>query len=227
MTATTLDGHMGTALTVDICTSCQAIWFDTYESLQLAPASTLKLFSLIGEHAHTPKLPSGRNISCPRCQARLLLTHDRQRDTPFHYWRCDARHGRLITFFNFLREKHFVKPLSPAEIAELRQNIQTVNCSNCGGPIDLVKQSVCPHCGSPVSMLDMKQAEKLVAQLKDAAAPREIDPALPLNLMRARREAEAAFAAMDKNRDWWHEASSNGLVEASVTMIARWLNQRA
>ena len=49
MTAITLDGHGGTSIVIDACTACQAFWFDKRESLQLAPASTLKLFSLVGE----------------------------------------------------------------------------------------------------------------------------------------------------------------------------------
>ena len=45
-------------------------------------------------------------------------------------------------------------------------------------------------------MLDMKQAEKLVAQLQKAEgrAHQPIDPALPIELLRARRETERAFA---------------------------------
>jgi len=133
MTATTLDGHGGTSIVIDTCTTCQAFWFDKHESLQLAPVSTLKLFSLIGEQkgARSASLPSV--MRCPRCSSRLLATNDLQRNTPFHYWRCDAGHGRFITFVDFLREKDFIKPLSPAQLQELRNHVQSVNCSNCGG----------------------------------------------------------------------------------------------
>lgn len=223
MASLTLDGHSGEVITIDLCTVCRAFWFDAYESLQLSPASTLKLFSRIGESPAGPKTPIGPVLKCPRCHAHLQTTHDRQRETPFEYWRCDHGHGRFITFFNFLREKSFIKPLSAAEIAAMRQNVQTVNCSNCGGPIDLTRETVCPHCGSPLSMLDMKQAERLVAQLQAAAAPRPIDPALPLNLARARRQVEEAFATMDGHSTWWRDASSSGLVEAGIAALARWL----
>ena len=62
-----------------------------------------------------------------------------QRSTRFEYFRCPHDHGRLTTFFDFLKEKDFVRPLTPPQIAELRKNIQVVNCSNCGAPIDLAK----------------------------------------------------------------------------------------
>jgi hypothetical protein len=225
MTTLTLDGHAGTQITIDLCSPCQTLWFDTHESLQLAPASTLTLFGLIGDQAKNAKRPIAQVLRCPRCGSRLLPTHDRQRDTPFEYWRCDCGHGRFITFFNFLREKSFVRTLSAVERDELSRNIQIVNCSNCGAPIDLVHASACAHCGSPVSMLDMKHAELLVAQLQHASAPKPIDPALPLNLLRARREVDAAFATLEKSPAWWSDAASTGLVEASVSAIARWLKR--
>ena len=223
MTALTLENHTGGGLAIDLCEVCQAFWFDAYESLQLAPASTLKLFSRIGELSKGAKPTINPVLRCPRCQSHLLPTHDRQRDTPFQYWRCDHGHGRFITSFNFLREKNFIKPLSASELEELRRNVQTVNCSNCGAPIDVARASACPHCGSPLSMIDMKQAQAVVDQLREAAAPKPIDPALPLNLVKARREVEAVFASFDKNDNWWRDASSSGLVEAGIAAIGRWL----
>ena len=126
-----------------------------------------------------------------------------QRNTRFEYFRCPNDHGRLTTFFDFLKEKDFVRPLTPQQIAELRKNIQIVNCSNCGAPVDLAKGSDCAHCGSPLSMLDMHQAERLVAQLRDAdRTDKPIDPALPLALARARRETEAAFEGLPGHEPW-------------------------
>jgi hypothetical protein len=224
MTAMTLDGHSGASITIDLCEVCQAFWFDAYESLQLSPGATLKLFTRIGELSQGTKQTISPVLHCPRCQSHLLTTHDRQRDTPFEYWRCDYGHGRFITAFNFLREKNFIKPLTPSQLDDLRRNVQIVNCSNCGGPVDVTQGSVCPHCGSPLSMVDMKQAQTLVAQLRDAATPKPIDPALPLDIAKARREVEAAFATFDhQNVNWWRDASSTGLVEAGFAALSKWL----
>jgi hypothetical protein len=165
-----LDARIGTTLTIDLCRGCRAIWFDRYEDLQLSPAATLKVFGMISESSSAAATPLPVVLRCPRCQGRLLHTHDIQRNTPFQYWRCDAGHGRLMTFVDFLRAKDFVKPLTPQQLDELRQNVQTINCSNCGGTIDLAKDTVCRHCGSAVSMLDLQQMTRTIGQLQAAAA---------------------------------------------------------
>jgi hypothetical protein len=228
MTAMTLEAALGAKVGIDLCASCQAFWFDQHENLQLLPGSTLKLFRLIGDQAASKRAPLSIVLKCPRCGSRLLPTHDLQRNTPFQYWRCDHKHGRLITFFNFLREKNFIRPLSPSQLDELRQNIQMVNCSNCGAPIDLATSSSCTHCGSPVSMLDMKQAERMIAQLQQADRhDRPVDPALALQLERARREVEASLSSWHSDTEWWRHATSTGLVEAGLAAAARWLKKSA
>jgi len=173
MNTLALGARLGTSLTIDLCPACRAIWFDRYEDLQLSPAATLKLFEMISEQSAAAANPWPGSTSCPRCSARLLRTHDIQRNTKFQYWRCEAGHGRLMSFIDFLRAKDFVKALTPQQVAELRQNVQTINCSNCGGTLDLGKDTVCAHCGAAISMLDLKQMAKTIEQLKAAAAGRE------------------------------------------------------
>ena len=51
MTAQTLDGHLGTTVSIDLCFPCQVFWFDTKESLRLSPGAVLTLFRAIGERA--------------------------------------------------------------------------------------------------------------------------------------------------------------------------------
>lgn len=222
-----LDGHMGREIAIDICDPCQAIWFDTRENLQLTPGATLAMFRVIGEHVAKPAVQDGDIAKCPRCKAQLRRTQDMQRNTRFEYFRCPNHHGRLTTFFDFLKEKDFVKPLTPQQIAELRRNVQTINCSNCGAPIDLAKTSDCGHCGSALSMLDMRQAEALVRQLQNAEdrAGQGVDPALPLELARARREVESAFAGMPRDDIWIRDVVSTGLVGAGLSALARWLKR--
>jgi len=233
-----LDGHHGQPVVIDLCHACQAFWFDRYESLQLTPGATLSLFRSIGEdigrRGQAPAAagqvsgpaPSRADLAkCPRCHARLRRTHDMQHTTRFEYLRCPHDHGRFTSFFDFLREKNFIRPLTPEQTAELRRNIQIVNCSNCGGPIDLGRGTACSHCGSPVSMLDMQQAAALVAQLRhaDARERQGADPTLPLDMARARREVEQAFAGLEGDARWWREASDSGLVGAGLSALARWL----
>jgi hypothetical protein len=155
---------------------------------------------------------------------RLAPVHDLQRATRFDYLRCPVRHGRLISFFDFLREKNFITPLSPDQVDALKRNVQTINCSNCGAPIDLARTSTCTHCGSPLSMLDMQQAERLVADLRRAEHGRDhVDPTLPLRLERARRETAAAFASFEHSPSWYDEAASSTLLGAGLNALLRWL----
>jgi DNA-directed RNA polymerase subunit RPC12/RpoP len=139
-----LDSRLGRPIAVDACTICGMFWFDDLESPQLSPGSILKLFQLIGDGAASPRPARPTALRCPRCGGHLLVTHDAQRQTAFEYWRCDAGHGRLISFYNFLREKNFIRPLSPAQLRELRDNLQTVRCSSCGAPLERALEPVFP-----------------------------------------------------------------------------------
>lgn len=218
----TLDGLLGRPVVIDLCDACQSFWFDGRESLQLSPAATLSLFRIIGERAGRPQLGDRDAAKCPRCQGRLRRTHDMQRNTRFEYFKCPHAHGRLISFFEFLKEKDFIKPLSTQQVAELRRNVQFVHCSNCGAAIDLAKASACGHCGSALSMLDMSQAETVVQQLRNAdRSGQPIDPLLPLNLASARSQTEAAFAGLPDGRRWLDDVSTMGLVGAGLQLVMR------
>jgi Zn-finger nucleic acid-binding protein len=228
MASQTLDGHLGATVVIDLCLVCQVFWFDTQESLRLSPGAVLTLFRVIGERALETRFPVTNRPVCPRCQVRLFPTHDRQRNTPFQYLRCPKDHGRLISFVEFLREKDFIRPLSAQQIADLRESVAFVNCSNCGAPIDLAKSSACVHCGAPLSMLDLQQAGTLVAALREANHPdRPIDPALPLRLAQARREVEASFAAFERDSGWLGDVARGGLVGAGLSALGRWLKEHA
>lgn len=220
MTSHALPGHGGATVTIDSCPSCQAFWFDGHESLQLSPAAILTLFRLIGDGSAGPATQLGHLARCPLCRAQLIHTHDRQRNTPFEYLRCPHGHGRLTRFFDFLKEKDFVRPLSGAQVEELRQRLSTVNCSNCGAPVDLQSRSTCGHCGSALSMLDLSHAGDVITTLQQADAKRGLppDPLLPLRLAAARREVDAAFASH-------HDGSgpSTDLVASGLAAVARWL----
>jgi hypothetical protein len=211
MNSLALDAHLGTRVELDICAACQVIWFDRLENLRLTPGATLQLFRMIGEQPRSGAGPHGAPLPCPRCGIRLLLTNDRQRNTAFRYWRCGKGHGRLITYFDFLREKDFIRPLSPQQIEELRRNVQTVNCSNCGGPIDLVQASVCAHCGTPVSMLDLTQIGAMAGQLERAD-----------RVARA-PNVDAMFETIRRNPAWQEERAP-GLVDVTLALVSRWLN---
>jgi hypothetical protein len=221
----TLPAHLGRQVTIDVCQPCQSIWFDARESVSLTPGATLAVFRIIGERVGPPSRGNADLAKCPRCHARLRRTHDMQRTTRFEYLRCPNDHGRLTTFFDFLREKDFVRPLTPEQLDALRQHVQSVHCANCGAPVDLATGGGCSHCGAPLSMLDLEQAEKLVQQLQRAEdrTSGPVDPSLPLELARARREVDEAFAQMPHSDVWRNSVAADGLVGAGFAALARWL----
>src|SRR4030095_17062869 len=85
-----LDGRLSVPVSIDLCLTCQAFWFDGYESLKLTPASVLKLFRLIGEQPSAKPVALLDRPPCPRCQMRIVPTHDLQRNTRFEHMRCPA-----------------------------------------------------------------------------------------------------------------------------------------
>ncbi|HXN15118.1 MAG TPA: hypothetical protein VN878_01995, partial [Usitatibacter sp.] len=100
---------------LDLCFTCQAIWFDQYESAQLTPGAILELFRTIHAHRDGPPRPVADTARCVVCRARLKLTQDMERTNHFTYYRCPEGHGRFTTFFQFLREKNFVRSLTLPE----------------------------------------------------------------------------------------------------------------
>ena len=153
---------------LDLCWDCHAIWFDQYESAQLAPGAVVELFRLIHEHRGQPARALADAMSCPHCKARLALTQDIQRSNRLSYHRCAAGHGRFTSFFQFLREKQFVRSLTQPEIDKLKATVVQVRCSGCGAPIDLARDAACGFCRSPLSILDAGAVEKTLAALTDA-----------------------------------------------------------
>jgi hypothetical protein len=64
-------------------------------------------------------------------------------------------------------------------------------------------------------MFDLKQTQEVIAQLRRAAEPRPIDPALPLVLARVKAEMKS----VEPGADSWLDASSSGLVEAGLAVL--------
>jgi len=169
----------GGEVDLDLCFACQGIWFDAYESLQLAPTGVIELFKLIHEHRDDPRLPLASPLRCPRCNERMIHSQDRVKSGLFNYMRC-GQHGRFITFSQFMIEKGFVRQLNGAEIGELKARIGTVRCTGCGAPVDIRAESACGHCHAPISILDPRAVEQALAGYQQAAASSAAptDPAL-------------------------------------------------
>ena len=157
-------------LGVGSCAACNLLWFDQSGSIGLTPRAVLGLFQYIGTAAGAARTPLASTYRCPRCSDTLALTYDLQRSTRFTYWRCANDHGQLFTFNMFLREKNFIRSPTLAELNKLRQTVRQISCSQCGGPIDLSKDTACTHCGAPIALIDPDGVAKAVHDLTTGPA---------------------------------------------------------
>jgi hypothetical protein len=197
---------------LDLCFSCQGIWFDEYESLQLAPEGVISLFKLLHQHRDDQRLPLGARLLCPRCAEPMVTSQDRVKSGVFNYLRCLQQHGRFITFGQFMIEKGFVRQLLGREIKELAAQIGTVRCTGCGAPVDIRHDSACTHCRAPIAILDPAAVEQALARyeqsaLKAAAAP---DPNLVAETL--------LYAERDRSRQ--QRASGNLLTTDIADLLA-------
>jgi hypothetical protein len=166
MTDQAVEAYSGAGpLDVGSCAPCNLLWFDRSGSISLTPRAVLGLFQYIGTAAGAARTPLASRFRCPRCSDALALTYDLQRSTRFTYWRCANDHGQLFTFNQFLREKNFIRNPTLAELNKLRETVRQISCSQCGGPIDLTKDTACKHCGAPIALVDPDGVAKAVHDL--------------------------------------------------------------
>ncbi|WP_413464142.1 hypothetical protein [Dechloromonas denitrificans] len=182
---------------LDLCFSCQGIWFDDFESAQLTPGSIIELFRLIHQHRDDQRLPLRDSLHCPRCDERLLHSMDIVRSGHFNYHRCLQKHGRFTSFAQFMIEKGFVRQLTVAEVDQLKARIGSVRCTGCGAPVDIKRDYACTHCRSPIAILDPEAVEQALATYQQAEIKRTTrDPAMLADAIlgtekeRARRQRE-------------------------------------
>jgi uncharacterized protein YbaR (Trm112 family) len=216
---------------LDLCFTCKAIWFDQFESAQLAPGAIIELFGEINAHEGEPPRALGSLMRCPTCHDRLALTQDIQRTNRISYYRCPASHGRFTTFLQFLREKNFVRTLTAPEITQLRVTVAQVRCSSCGAPVDLGRDPVCPYCHSPISILDADAVKRTLAELSTAERARHnVDPTAVMDGLLAGKRVERKLARVDpqipSTPQWAAADSSTDLVdlvgEALNFLMSEW-----
>ena len=195
MQALDLERRAVGTLVVDLCGLCQTLWFDPMESPQLSPKATLELFRAINDARPDERRALPRRMNCPRCDTPLAETQDLQHTTRFSYYRCLHGHGRLTPFFQFLREKNFIRPIPREELERLKSLVRIIRCSSCGAPIDLAKSTACEFCRAPIAILDPEAASRAVRELTTA------EPAAPPPPMDdAARAAAAVMAAAQFER---------------------------
>lgn len=206
-------------IVLDLCFSCQAIWFDEFESAQITPRGIVGLFKLIHEHRDAQRLPLRDPLTCPRCNEKLLHGLDVARHGgQFNYDRCLQRHGRFTTFAQFMIEKGFVRQLTGAEIDEIKVRIGTVRCTGCGAPVDIRKDSACTHCRAPIAILDPQAVEQALSGYREAATKQAAPPA-PALLAETILYAERERSRQQRERGSGLNADIGDLLLDGVAMV--------
>lgn len=199
-------------LDIDLCFDCRAIWFDAWESSQLAPSAILQLFREIETQGAGAAKPLASVLHCVTCRVPLAFTHDVERTNSFVYYRCPDGHGRFTTFLQFLREKEFVRSLTPVEVQKLSATVTQIRCSSCGAPVDITREAECPYCHAPIAILDadaVKHAvEALSQQSQQAQRPQGVD---------ANAVLDALLAGQHTTRDAGREPVD--LVHGAISML--------
>lgn len=203
-----LPRHDHGTVRTDLCFVCSAIWFDHLVSVQLAPAAVIELFRWVHEHRGPCQGISGA-LDCPRCRSRLVHSFDLCKAGRFSYFSCPRDHGRLTPFVEFMREKQFVRSLTPQELQGIRAHVRQILCSQCGAPIDLEHSSECTYCHAPVSFIDPDAVEKAMHWWADAER-RHYDPPTEDADERLRRQI----------RQMYRQAPPGGPGAAATDLIA-------
>ncbi len=184
MKAHTLAGHYGQVVTLDACYVCNALWFDTDESSSLSPDGVVELFQLVHQQGGASANKLSEGLGCVRCKQTLATVHDSVRSTRFNYLNCGQGHGRLMTFYQFLAAKQFVRELSAVERSKLAAEVKQVRCSGCGAAVDLATQNACNYCRAPISVFDREAAKKAIDHyLKERG--KQLPSNAPVNIDRA------------------------------------------
>jgi hypothetical protein len=184
--------HGGGVLELDLCFACQGLWFDPQENTRLAAAAVLELFDLLHRRRGEAHRPLATRLQCPRCDRALDAGYDLARGGRYRTYRCAAGHGRFSTFGAFMVEKGFVRHLSSLEIEALAQRVGTIQCTGCGGAVDIRRDHACPYCRSALSLLDPKAVDEALER-HAGAARREAAPPDP-------HELADALVAVERSR---------------------------
>ena len=181
MLRVSMDGHYGSNVDLDVCQSCNLVWFDDVELARLSGLGMLALIGRMAEAYGLPFEPLRPTASCPRCASKLVLAHNQSRWGPSVQLQCPRRDGAYQSFAQFLEGKGLLRPMSLADRATLLRDKGRIDCVNCGAAVG-VDDPRCPYCQSIPSLLD-------VARLARSLDPEALLGPTPLPGVQAKQEA--------------------------------------
>lgn len=220
MTALTLPGKVHGSVELDLCFTCQGIWFDGFESHGIAPGGIIDLFKRIHQHRDDMRQALAEPLRCPRCDEPLIRGLDRTKSGQFTYHRCLQGHGRFTIFAQFMIEKGFVRQLSPLEVKELAARIQVVQCSGCGAPVDITQDAACTHCRAPIAILDPEAVQQALATYHQAEIKRtHINTNAMADAILASERQKRKSVAATLNQPIGSSTTPNDLFSSAVDVV--------
>lgn len=224
MQSSVFSRHVNGQVEIDICWPCHLIWFDHLESAALSADSVIDLFRRIHAHRSDQRNLVSLGGPCPSCTQPLQQAWDVSRGGRFQYYRCPSSHGRAISFTQFLREKNFVRSLTPHEIKTLSATVKQVRCSSCGAGINIEQDQACTHCGSPVSVLDRQAVDKALAEFDQRRQKASSAAPSPATSQPMPRQPEASSGPIDwsasrRKDDEFSAGDVGDLVMAGIAAI--------
>lgn len=149
-----LAGHYGAAVELDLCVSCNLVWFDGSETARLSGPGLLELIGRMAEAYDLPFEPLRPDTRCPRCAGPVKIVHNQSRWGHSVQLQCLRRDGAYQSFAEFLEEKGLLRPMSRLDRARLLRDRGRIDCVNCGAAIG-ANDERCPFCTSVPSLLDI------------------------------------------------------------------------
>jgi hypothetical protein len=216
------DGHSGVPLELDLCFSCQGLWFDRHENLRLTAGAVVELFKLLHERQGEQHHPLAQQLACPRCTRGLDKGFDVVRTGRYVTYRCGAQHGRFSAFSAFMVEKGFVRQLTEPEIEELAKRVDAIHCTSCGAPVDIRKDHACPYCRSPFSLLDPNAVVRAMEGYARASrsGPAEGAVASGLGDALVALERDRLRASRERDAQWTGLAQRSAADVTTVDLLA-------
>jgi hypothetical protein len=163
-----LTGHYGVPVEIDLCASCNLIWFDGSEIARLPGPALIEVLDAMARAMPLPHRTLRPDAGCARCRAALKTVHNRSRTGRSVQLECVRGHGAYHTFAQFLADKGLLRPMSSADRAALLARDGQIDCVGCGASIGQ-RDEACPQCGAVPSMFDIA---RLAAALDPEGATR-------------------------------------------------------
>ncbi|MGZ5215673.1 MAG: hypothetical protein ACXWKD_05430 [Caldimonas sp.] len=176
-----LAGHYGSSVELDLCESCDLVWFDGTETARLSGPGLLELIGRMAAAYDLPYEALRPAARCPRCAGTLRIVHNRSRWGRSVQLQCARRDGAYQSFAEFLEEKGLLRPMSLVDRARLLRDRGRIDCVNCGAAIGH-RDERCPYCTSIPSLLD-------IARLARALDPEAMLEPHPVHGTEARQGA--------------------------------------